>query len=306
VVQTRLNDLSITAPNLAWDPVRAQVVAFGDFGTRLRGLGADDWRLLSIDTIGSELAAPIYDSAGQAVVSFGSYSAIGVLDPLRLASKAGSAWEQMDAGAGPAARSSHVGIYDEAHHRMIIHGGVAHIDGGYVELGDVWALTLDGAPTWVPLEPEGPSPHARSGHVGIYDPEGRRMIVYGGSSVQDSLGLYTDLWSLSLDDAPHWTELAASGTSPGALGDLGRPSAAYDPAHRRMIVLAFSGLGAARVFALELDDALTWHEFCSPGITPSANGDVGSANTVLASDGLFFSTGGAPFRFNLETPYCDG
>jgi hypothetical protein len=302
VEQTRSNDAGTTSANFIWDPVRSQVVAFGYQRTMLRALGAtDDWRLLSVDTFGWESAAPVYDSASKAIVSFGSYNAIGELVAVRLAS-ARSAWEQIDAGAGPTARSEHVGIYDEAHHRMIIHGGLAHDDGGYFELGDVWALTLDGTPTWVPLDPEGPSPLARQRHVGIYEPEGRRMIIYGGSSgYTGSLAFDTDLWSLSLDDAPRWTELTASGRSPGALG-----TAVYDTEHRRMIVLTFSAVGAARVFALELGDALSWHEFCSPGITPAADINVGSGNAVLAPDGLFFSSGGASFRFNLETPYCDG
>lgn len=308
VPQTRLNDVYNSSMNFAWDPVRSRVVAFGDGETKLRGLGAsDDWQFLSLDTFASELASPVYDSEDQAIVSFGTYgaSATALLDPMRLAS-ARSAWESIDAGGpGPAARSSHVAVYDEEHHRMIIHGGLAYLDGAYFALGDAWALTLGDTPTWEPLQPEGPSPSARTGHVGIYDPEGQRMIIYGGSS-QTGPEKYTDLWSLSLDDAPRWTELTASGKSPGAFGLFGKCSAVYDAQHRRMVVVSFSGLGAIRVFALELGDIPTWHEFCPPGITPSADTSGTTGNAVLASDGLFLSTGGASFRFNLETPYCEG
>jgi hypothetical protein len=305
VPQTRVNDVGTASTNFVWDPVRSRVVSFGEQATKQRALGAsDDWTLLGFSTTSSILAAPVYDSVGQAIVSFGSYyaSATGILDPIRLAS-AGSAWEEIGAGAGPTPRSHHVGIYDEAHRRMIIHGGLAHAGAGSFSLGDVWALALDGAPAWVPLEPEGQSPPERRDHVGIYDPEGQRMIVYGGSSGPEK---YTDLWSLSLGDAPHWTELTASGRSPGVLGDSGRCSAVYDAEHRRMVVVAFSGRGAARVFALELGDALAWHEFCSPGITPSLDVSVTNGNAVLVPDGLFLSTGGASFRFDLDTPYCDG
>jgi hypothetical protein len=300
VPQTRLNEIGNSSVNFAWDPVRSRV---GYQKTELRGLGAsDDWKFLSIDTFASENASPVYDSDDQAIISFGTYgaTATALLDPVRLAS-AGSGWEPIAAPApGPAARSSHVAIYDEANHRMIIHGGLTYLDGAYVALGDAWALTLGGPPTWVPIQPEGPSPSERRGHVGIYDPEGQRMIIYGGSSLP---GEYTDLWSLSLDDAPRWTELTATGRNPGALGSSGRCTAVYDAEHQRMLVVSFPGLGAAKVFALELGEAPTWHQFCSPGITPSADA---TGNAVLASDGLFLSTGGASFRFNLETPYCDG
>lgn len=303
VKQTRVNSTGTAASNFVWDPLRSKVVGFGDYRTRLRRLGAsDDWGLLSLDSFGSEQAASVYDSAGKAVISFGDYNAIGLVEPTRLASDAYD-WEPIHAGEGPTARSFHVAVYDEANRRMIVHGGRTYAaDVGYFDLDDAWALTLDGSPAWVPLEPDGTPPRARRGHVGIYDPEGQRMIIYGGSSESD----LTDLWSLSLDDAPRWTELTASGNSPGAFGGFGRCSAVYDPEHRRMVVISFSALGAARVFALELGDTPTWHEFCSPGITPSGESNIGSGNAVLVPDGLFFSTGGASFRFDLETPYCEG
>jgi hypothetical protein len=309
--------------DFVWDPVRARVVAFGniyssDSDTLVRGLrSSDDWRSLTPSPFAACGAAFVYDPVGEAIVSYGSCNAIGDLLPWRLSSSLGASWQQLDVANGPGARFGSVAIYDAANARMIIQGGRESVfDQGYIDLADVWALTLDASPKWQTLETEDPSPPARSGHVGIYDPEGRRLLIYGGSSGHDdSFTGYSDLWSLSLDGVPRWTQLDASGKGPGSLdtvdGSLSAiyatTSAVYDPAHRRMLVLAFSGVGAVHMFALELGDALTWHEFCSPGVTPASVVDWGAtSNLVLTPDGLFFNSGGASFRFNLNTPYCDG
>jgi hypothetical protein len=74
-----------------------------------------------------------------------------------------------------------------------------------------------------------------------------------------------------------------------------------------LLVLRYSQVGGAQLFALDLRGPPLWHEFCSPGITPAATIDVeGSASgLVLVPDGLFLSLGGGAFRFDLDTPYSE-
>ena len=62
------------------------------------------------------------------------------------------------------------------------------------------------------------------------------MIVFGGVVGGTRLG---DVWALTLGDAPSWTQLTPSGTSPSAR--YGH-SAIYDPVRDRMVV--FSGYGS--------------------------------------------------------------
>jgi hypothetical protein len=137
------------------------------------------------------------------------------------------------------------------------------------------------------------------------------MLTYGGSTYHEASGeleQLTDLWALSLDGAPRWTALAAAGEGPGPLSN--GASAIYEAERRRMIIVDFPtgdtpDDGVARVFALDLDGAPTWHRFCSSGVTPADSG-FGVGRAVLTPDGLFVAMGGGAFRFGLGTPYCDG
>jgi hypothetical protein len=290
-----------------WDPSRAAVVAFGDYqggDTWLHGLAATDtWAGLAAGTTPSVSFLPaIYDPVGEAVVAFGGYQYKEAKAVVRLASSPGAEWETVPVADGPVERSQHVAVYDEVNRRMVVHGGWR--DSSYPPsevLGDTWALSLDGAPAWTKLAPVGSAPAKRHGHVAIYDPQGHRMIMVGGRNVSGSP--FTDLWSLSLGDAPEWTHLAAGGAGPGAMD---HPSAVYDPKGGRLIVLDFAPEGA-RVFALDLGETVEWHRFCWDGITPAESWDFpGTApNAVLVEDGLFVTISGGAFRFDLATSYCE-
>jgi hypothetical protein len=84
---------------------------------------------------------------------------------------------------------------------MIVFGGA---DNDY--MGDVWALSLSGNPTWTRLFPSGGPPGPRGFHSAIYDPVGDRMIVYGGAN---HLEVLRDAWAPVLSGAPVWSALPA-------------------------------------------------------------------------------------------------
>lgn len=304
---TRRADFRMGQRAAVWDPIRSAVVAFGDFqggDTWLHGLAPSDaWTSLPAGTTPPVSFLPaIHDPVGEAVIAFGGYQYKESKEVLRLPSSPGAAWETVPVADGPVGRSQHVAVYDGLNQRMIVHGG--WYDSSYSNtevLGDVWALSLDGAPAWTELAPSGPTPANRRGHVAIYDPEAHRMIMYGGSTAGGSP--YTDLWSLSLGAAPEWTLLAPSGAGPGVMD---HPSAVHDVKGGRMILLEVGGDGA-RVFALDLGATPAWHRFCWDGITPAESWDFpGSApDAVITPDGLFVTVSGGAFRFDLATPYCE-
>jgi hypothetical protein len=249
--------------------------------------------------------AAIYDPVGQAIVSFGGrvYTDSNVL--MRLASDPGAVWETLVVDGAPPARARHVAVYDAAQRRMVIHGGLASAGDLQGPLADTWTLTLDGPPVWTQLTAIGSPPAARAGHVAIYDPDGQRMIVYGGQG--DGNHALVDLWSLSLAGEPVWTNILAPGPSPqGLLGG----SAVHDPDGQRMIIVDLARTAdpaGARVFALELGETPTWHRFCAAGLTPAELwASPGTAtNAVRVADGLFVTVSGGAFRFDLQTDYCD-
>ncbi len=60
-------------------------------------------------------------------------------------------------------------------------------------LDDSWALNLD-SDRWEPLTPAGSAkPVARNGHAAVYDPVGRRMLIFGG----EGDATYNDVWALT-------------------------------------------------------------------------------------------------------------
>lgn len=303
---TRTFQFGVGSPTFVWDPVRSLMVALDGTKTWSRGLvQPQDWSLLvDQQNLDQSLASAVYDIADRQVVSFGLY----LPSPLKLGTDA-RRWEEIVAEPGPGPRFGRVAVYDATHNRMLVHGGFRNSGGDDIAFDDVWALDLS-VGAWVPLAPQGPAPPARGQHAGIYDPVGQRLIIYGGwSSDGIERGYLTDLWSLDLSDAPAWTELSPAGEGPPARG-WNQPSAVYDLAGRRMILVTSSTEGAIRMFALELEGAPTWHEFCAPGIVPFSSGTIstitnGAGNAISTNDGLVLTTNGASFRFNLATPYCD-
>jgi hypothetical protein len=308
VPATRQTPMGMDSRTLVWDPARAAVVAYGDQSgaqTDLHGLSpSDGWTAVTDvgwTTPPVSNPAGIYDPVASAIVSFGGSQK----DTLaRLVWAPGPIWELLDAGPGPFGRSSHVAVYDSSEHRLVVHGGNGYYAGLLPLYDDAWALSLDGSLRWTPLVPSGTSPGHRSGHVGIYDPQAHRLVIYAPAQSSFLYGASREgSWSLSLDGAPEWAELAVTGRSPGELD--GQATAIYDPAGHRMIVVTFAKSGAARVFALELD-TLAWHEFCWSTITPSKSTQAGgTGNAVLVPDGIFVTVSGGAFRFDLETPYCE-
>src|SRR5262245_56181177 len=84
------------------------------------------------------------------------------------------------AGPLPTARSSMSGVYDAAHDKLIVFGGV-NFSG---TLGDLWMLSnasgVGGTPSWTQLSPAGTPPSGRVSHTAVYDAGANRMIVFGG------------------------------------------------------------------------------------------------------------------------------
>jgi hypothetical protein len=74
-------------------------------------------------------------------------------------------------------------------------------------------------------------PTGRFGHSAVYDPVGRRMIVFGGADGMSSLN---DTWALDLSGAmPSWSALTVSGSPPPARW---LHTAVYDSFRTRMLV----------------------------------------------------------------------
>src|SRR5262245_23848916 len=89
---------------------------------------------------------------------------------------------------------------------------------------------------WRNLTPTtGQQPEARRNGAAIYDPLGKRVIIFGGSGES---GLLNDTWAFNLESRT-WAKLQTTGTLPPVRFAF---DAVYDPAGHQLVI--YSGQGA--------------------------------------------------------------
>jgi hypothetical protein len=214
----------------------------------------------------------IYDSQGERMVIYGGDSyenypysaqdvwALSLAGDRRWVPLRPREWSPPDAGR------SHSAIYDPIRERMLVFGGITdRPDSPDPSLktrivNDLRSFSLAGEPTWSKVDAGGDVPPPIMRHLAIYDPDGDRMVVFGG---RDSLATRGDLWSLSLVGTPTWTRLTPTNAGPGPR-ELAR--GVYDPLSRRMIVAGGSDGHRFHddVWALSLVGPLTWSRLAWP------------------------------------------
>jgi hypothetical protein len=93
-------------------------------------------------------------------------------------------------GFRPSARQDHTAIYDDVGERMIVFAGTG--SGGPVN--DLWALSLNGTPSWQRIDTIGDRPGVRADHSAVWDPVRRCMLVFGGYDTP--FHAFNDAWML--------------------------------------------------------------------------------------------------------------
>src|SRR5947207_14291804 len=80
------------------------------------------------------------------------------------------------AGVAPGGHSSHTAVLDAARNRVVVFGGKSD---AALPTGELSMLALGAAPAWSHIVPP-LRPTAQGIHTSIYDPEGERLITFGG------------------------------------------------------------------------------------------------------------------------------
>jgi hypothetical protein len=200
----------------------------------------------------------------------------------------------VDESTVPIAREGAASALDRRHDRMLLFGGLQ----GDTTLADVWIADLSrpGEPRWQQLcSPTscGDGPSARWGAHAVHDPDGERLVVFGG---MDDNGVTTnDVWALDLTRVPTWRELTPAGPRPAA-----RWSAAsgYDPIGRRLVVFGgqtgpdATGAGLQDTWALTLDGEPHWTPLAITGPRPAPRRSAAAAvRTTAAASELVVASG---------------
>jgi len=255
-----------------YDPVSDRMLVFGGSGFVLFN---DVWAL---SLAGTPAWSPLTPTGTPPPALYGQTA---VFDPVRgrvlmfggdsngvwaLSLRGSLAWTELTpTGVKPSARFGLTALYDSVRDRMLVFGGR---DTAY--LNDSWALSLAGTPAWSELTPAGTPPAPRAFHTAIYDAARDRMLVFGGLDFQ--VGLFNDLWALSLEGTPAWSPVTPVEAAPAARAGH---TAIYDPLRDAMLV--FGGLEivdqtffvASDAWSLSLGDTPAWSELTPSGSLPS-------------------------------------
>jgi len=231
--------------NLVYDPLRDRFLMFGGKnGGHIYGdlyvldlTSAPLWTQLPITgfaPVQRWFASAVFDTEADRIVLFGGLPLYAEPQPLwELRFPDGIAtWNPIPAANMLPMRWGQTAIYDAPRDRMIVFGGA----GQSQDFGDVWSLSLTGAPAWQQLHPLGPIPPHVTGGFSSYDVGRERMVVWGGSN---STRLLDEMWALSLAHEPAWVRLSPFFGAPPS--PRAAAAGAYDPDRDELMM--FGGTG---------------------------------------------------------------
>jgi hypothetical protein len=200
---------------------------------------------------------------GADVFSDGDGSIAGTRTAFAMTLGVFSDWTTNSPGGGAGPRRRWAGFaYDPSRQAMWLFGGAASC-----WFNTVHRLSLSSSPAWQEVATQGTPPSQREQAEMIYDPQGDRLIVFGG--VKQAI-YNNDLWELSLAGIPTWTQLTPTGAIPAARA---AHRMIYDASNHRVIMYGGYNTGSppsqrlGDVWALNLDGPLQWSD-----ITPSGPG----------------------------------
>ncbi len=257
------------------DSINNRIILFGGDNRTMPGgqafndvwalsLEYETWKPISIpgqSPMPRNMPAIGYDKNNCRMVIFGGFHLGTFLNDtwiLNLTVGSESWSEATPGGTIPSPRSNAKGIIDPVNNRFIIFGG----DNGSVCFNEVWSLSFDNW-TWNQLFPTGTAPQARTAHSAIYDPNGHRIIIFGGRNYSNS---FNDVWALDLTaGSESWHQLYPSGIPPAHRSGH---FCAYDAQKNEMVVgfgWDVSFLYYNDIWALNLN-SLTWWQISTQSV----------------------------------------
>lgn len=264
---------------------RSRILLFGGartdrhvYGDTWAWDGADWTELVSSSSPSPRTGvAMAYDETRQRVVLFGGRDGVASSNPLGDTWEwDGTTWMQLTPQSPPPPRSDHAMAFDPTRGRTVLVGGR-----GSQTLSDTWEW--DGA-AWALRSGGGPY-----GHVLVYDPGRRRIVMTGGPSPNDT-------WEW---DGATWTRILGSAQS------RWYAAAAYDEVRERLVLAGGEGYSGQ----ISPPHTFVYGTRLVPRITEVGSGCAGAAGVPqLTTSGLpvvgrsrfsFDCTGGLPGSFAI-------
>jgi hypothetical protein len=139
-------------------------------------------------------------------------------------------WTSLGPSGTPGLLRGHSNVFDRDQQRFVIFaGGSGTVPKPWDLMNDVWILDVSGAPTWSLVPHQSVEPGGRLDAQYGYDAARNRLLIFGGYGRHyptTPFEYLNDVWELSLDGTPHWTEIFPAGPAPA--GRLAG-AAVYDP-----------------------------------------------------------------------------
>lgn len=201
-------------------------------------------------------------------------------------------WTTLGPDGTPGLLRGHANVFDRDQQRYVIFAGGSGTEPKPWDLmNDVWILDVSGTPTWSLMPPGSIVPGGRLDAQYGYDAARNRLLIFGGYGRHyptTPFEYLNDVWELSLEGTPHWTELFPAGTPPA--GRLAG-AAVYDPMRQRFI--GFGGTQGLPVdtWSLNLQGNANWQNVPTTGARP--NGGYGMTSVYDASRDRMLIFGGS-------------
>ncbi len=217
---------------MVYDGDSRKVILFGGFSASDRigdtwtyDVATKTWKNMYPSTSPSRRSDPgiAYDAEAKKVIIFGGYGFNEVikLDDTWVYDVETNIWTQKNPSTHPIARYGGVMVYDSYSKKTLLFGG--HMQGqsgnslGYEN--EIWAYDYAGD-NWEKITTQN-KPPARYWHDLAYDPEGHKIILFGGS--QGGSNVLSDTWIYSCKEKS-WSKV----TSTENPDKRSQPSLAYD------------------------------------------------------------------------------
>jgi hypothetical protein len=255
-----------------------QMVTYGGIDTVPQGGGTAAWQ------------SPLLADGSAADSRLGAFAPLDVQKDtyiLDIDAAGSAAWVKVGPAGQP--RTEHSAVYDPEADAMVIFGGRRTEEGTSAE-NSTWRLTLGASPAWESLSGGGAPPSKRFAHTAVFDPVGKRMIVFGGTI--DWRSGENDSYALDLSegwDNATWSKLTPSGTPPPARYNH---AATYVPELQWMVVYGGTRNGNSQYndgYALDLSsETPAWIELPFFGTRPPDLQSQGAAYSDASGAAVFY------------------